>query len=87
MTETTDEAIAKIPEGWWLTLDQYIITSEPHESEYKWRAWLRWLKGDVEGYGPCYLVKAFGTGRTPAAAIEAARIDAQRFTLTSGQGK
>lgn len=81
MTETVDEAIAKIPDGWRLTLDHYIISSEPHENERTWRAWLRHLGGDVEGDGPCYLLKAFGVGRTPADAIIAARIDAQRFTL------
>jgi hypothetical protein len=84
MAETVDEAIAKIPDGWWLTLDRYIITSEPHESEYMWRAWLRRLAGDVEGDdGPCYLLKAFGRGRTPAEAIIAARIDTHRFSVTS----
>ena len=69
---SVDQAIAEIPAGWILTLDHYLMSDEPELSEYTWRAWLRKLAGDLDGDGPCYVLKAFGTGKTPADAIHAA---------------
>lgn len=83
MMDSIDEAFASVPDGWALTLDRYIISDEPEPNPRTWRVWLKHLVGDVDGDGPCFIQKAFGTGETPAKAIAAAVLDTKRFAVTS----
>ena len=77
--DSVDEALAFVPEGWALTLDRYIVSDQPEPNARTWRVWLKRLVGDLDGDGPCYTLKAFGTGETPAKAIHAALLDTKRF--------
>jgi hypothetical protein len=74
-TTSLDAAMALAPEGWWLTLDRYIVSDEPNQ--LTWRAWFNRLVGDLEGSGPAYSQKVLAPGATAALALTAAALRAR----------
>ena len=76
-TRSLDAALTLVPEGWWLTLDRYIISDDPKPNTRTWRIWLKRMVGDIEGDGPVGSQKLFATGATPALALTAAALRAR----------
>lgn len=77
-TASIDAALTLVPEGWWMTLDRYVISDEPEPSPMAWRAWLRKIEGDLDGDGPVYHRKHFSPAPTPAIALCIAAMKARQ---------
>lgn len=76
-TGSIDAAMTLVPDKCWLTLDRYSISDVEAHQQRNWRVWIKTLVGDLDGDGPCALVKQLATGTTPALALCAAALRAR----------
>jgi len=79
-TASIDAAMTLVPEGWFLTLDRYIVSDDPAQRG-SWRVWLKFI------HPTDHIEKRFARADTPATAVLSAALRARAATVVIGGGE